>query len=95
MTGRALISRQLDLLPATQERRRAVSRKTSKRYRKRSASGEVCCRVGLPRAETEDMLIAKGYLTPAAADDRAAFDAAVERFVRDAILNAAAEAFEK
>lgn len=67
---------------------RAHGRERGRRHRRRRAAGEFCVSLQLPAAETEDVLIDLGFLASELADDRAAVCAALERFVRSAILDA-------
>lgn len=69
--------------------RRGRSRERVARHRHRRDAGEFCVSLQLPAAETEDMLIEKGFLAVERADDKEAVREALGQFIRRSILTGA------
>lgn len=79
----------LTAISLPEDTRRSQSRERVTRHRRRRHAGEFCITLQLPAAETEDVLIERGFLSAEVADDKAALRDALERFVREAILDSA------
>lgn len=85
MTSRALVPKQLDLLPSADEVKREQARLRMARTRKRRRNDERWAAITVPESLTEDMLIDYGFLRPEDADDPAAFGKALRDFFLDAV----------